>query len=175
MLIMIINYDHHLHRHHHDHDHHGHDKGGRDRLIEGSRGILQGTTAMLISFDASQVSIITISIIITIITQPSSSVLTPSSSAASKSDKITILHNVQLLEWTRIWFEEKTHKVRKLCRDCKKVLDYLAISEVRDSLYKMFLKHSHILLQNSLACSENLTWIQMQHPPRWILIDLHIK
>ena len=32
-----------------------HPQAGRDRLIEGSRGILQGTTAMLISFDASQV------------------------------------------------------------------------------------------------------------------------
>jgi len=53
-------------------------QGGRDRLIEGSRGILQGTTAMLISFDASQ--------------------------------------------------------VRKLCRDCKKVLDYLAISEVIETM-----------------------------------------
>jgi len=51
---------------------------GRDRLIEGSRGILQGTTAMLICFDASQ--------------------------------------------------------VRKLCRDCKKVLDYLAISEVIETM-----------------------------------------
>jgi len=53
-------------------------QGGRDRLIEGSRGILQGTTAMLICFDASQ--------------------------------------------------------VRKLCRDCKKVLDYLAISEVIETM-----------------------------------------
>jgi len=53
-------------------------QGGRDRLIEGSRGILQGTTSMLISFDASQ--------------------------------------------------------VRKLCRDCKKVLDYLAISEVIETM-----------------------------------------
>merc|ERR1719429_667704 len=53
-------------------------QGGRDRLIEGSRGILQGTTAMLITFDASQ--------------------------------------------------------VRKLCRDCKKVLDYLAISEVIETM-----------------------------------------
>lgn len=53
-------------------------QAGRDRLIEGSRGILQGTTAMLISFDASQ--------------------------------------------------------VRKLCRDCKKVLDYLAISEVIETM-----------------------------------------
>eukprot|EP00092_Neocalanus_flemingeri_P006291 GFUD01006767.1.p1 GENE.GFUD01006767.1~~GFUD01006767.1.p1 ORF type:complete len:853 (+),score=238.10 GFUD01006767.1:61-2619(+) len=51
---------------------------GRDHLIEGSRGILQGTTAMLICFDASQ--------------------------------------------------------VRKLCRDCKKVLDYLAISEVIETM-----------------------------------------
>ena len=30
-------------------------KAGRDRLIAGSRGILQGTTAMLVSFDESQV------------------------------------------------------------------------------------------------------------------------
>jgi hypothetical protein len=30
-------------------------QGGRDKLIEGSRGILQGTTAMLICFDSSQV------------------------------------------------------------------------------------------------------------------------
>jgi len=51
---------------------------GRDKLIEGSRGILQGTTNMLISFDTSQ--------------------------------------------------------VRKLCRDCKKVLDYLAISEVIETM-----------------------------------------
>jgi len=51
---------------------------GRDRLIEGSRAILQGTTAMLISFDSAQ--------------------------------------------------------VRKLCRDCKKVLDYLAISEVIETI-----------------------------------------
>merc|ERR1739846_215736 len=49
-------------------------QSGRDRLIAGSRGILQGTTSMLVIFDESQ--------------------------------------------------------VRKLCRDCKKVLDYLAISEV---------------------------------------------
>ena len=70
MLIMNINYDHHPHRHHHDHDHDGHAKGGRDRLIEGSRGILQGTTAMLISFDASQVSI---TIIITNCDSPSPS------------------------------------------------------------------------------------------------------
>ena len=28
---------------------------GRDHLIAGSRGILQGTTAMLVSFDESQV------------------------------------------------------------------------------------------------------------------------
>jgi len=53
-------------------------QAGRDRLIEGSRGILQGTTNMLISFDASQ--------------------------------------------------------VRKICRDCKKVLDYLAISEVIETM-----------------------------------------
>jgi len=53
-------------------------KVGRDRLIEGSRGILQGTTNMLLSFDASQ--------------------------------------------------------VRKICRDCKKVLDYLAISEVIETM-----------------------------------------
>merc|ERR1719348_2332930 len=53
-------------------------KAGRDKLIEGSRGILQGTTAMLISFDSSQ--------------------------------------------------------VRKLCRDCKKVLDFLAISEVIETM-----------------------------------------
>ena len=32
-------------------------QGGRDRLISGSRGILQGTTAMLVSFDESQVSL----------------------------------------------------------------------------------------------------------------------
>ena len=32
-------------------------KGGRDRLIAGSRGILQGTTAMLVIFDESQVKI----------------------------------------------------------------------------------------------------------------------
>jgi len=51
---------------------------GRDKLIEGSRAILQGTTSMLISFDSSQ--------------------------------------------------------VRKLCRDCKKVLDYLAISEVIETM-----------------------------------------
>jgi len=51
---------------------------GRDHLIEGSRGILQGTTAMLTCYDASQ--------------------------------------------------------VRKLCRDCKKVLDYLAISEVIETM-----------------------------------------
>ena len=31
-------------------------QSGRDRLITGSRGILQGTTAMLVSFDESQVS-----------------------------------------------------------------------------------------------------------------------
>ena len=30
-------------------------QSGRDRLITGSRGILQGTTAMLVSFDESQV------------------------------------------------------------------------------------------------------------------------
>jgi hypothetical protein len=30
-------------------------KSGRDRLIAGSRGILQGTTAMLVIFDESQV------------------------------------------------------------------------------------------------------------------------
>ena len=30
-------------------------KAGRDRLIAGSRGILQGTTAMLVIFDESQV------------------------------------------------------------------------------------------------------------------------
>ncbi len=30
-------------------------KQGRDRLIAGSRGILQGTTAMLVIFDESQV------------------------------------------------------------------------------------------------------------------------
>jgi len=53
-------------------------KAGRDKLIEGSRGILQGTTNMLICFDTSQ--------------------------------------------------------VRKLCRDCKKVLDYLAISEVIETM-----------------------------------------
>ena len=51
---------------------------GRDHLIAGSRGILQGTTAMLVSFDESQ--------------------------------------------------------VRRLCRDCKKVLDYLAISEVIETM-----------------------------------------
>ena len=53
-------------------------QAGRDTLIEGSRGILQGTTNMLITFDESQ--------------------------------------------------------VRKLCRDCKKVLDYLAISEVIETM-----------------------------------------
>ena len=54
------------------HADHNHDyaKGGRDRLIEGSRGILQGTTAMLISFDASQVSFIILVIIIIIIIIP---------------------------------------------------------------------------------------------------------
>ncbi len=31
-------------------------KAGRDRLIAGSRGILQGTTAMLVFFDESQVN-----------------------------------------------------------------------------------------------------------------------
>ena len=31
-------------------------QGGRDRLISGSRGILQGTTTMLVIFDESQVS-----------------------------------------------------------------------------------------------------------------------
>ena len=30
-------------------------QNGRDRLITGSRGILQGTTAMLVAFDESQV------------------------------------------------------------------------------------------------------------------------
>ena len=30
-------------------------QGGRDKLISGSRGILQGTTSMLVSFDESQV------------------------------------------------------------------------------------------------------------------------
>ena len=30
---------------------------GRDRLIQGSRGILQGTTSMLVTFDESQVFI----------------------------------------------------------------------------------------------------------------------
>ncbi len=30
-------------------------QSGRDRLIQGSRGILQGTTNMLVSFDESQV------------------------------------------------------------------------------------------------------------------------
>ena len=30
-------------------------QAGRDRLIQGSRGILQGTTAMLVTFDESQV------------------------------------------------------------------------------------------------------------------------
>ena len=53
-------------------------KGGRDHLITGSRGILQGTTAMLVTFDESQ--------------------------------------------------------VRKICRDCKKVRDYLAISEVIETM-----------------------------------------
>ena len=53
-------------------------QNGRDRLIQGSRGILQGTTSMLVTFDESQ--------------------------------------------------------VRKLCRDCKKVLDYLAISEVIETM-----------------------------------------
>ena len=53
-------------------------QNGRDRLISGSRGILQGTTSMLVTFDESQ--------------------------------------------------------VRKLCRDCKKVLDYLAISEVIETM-----------------------------------------
>jgi len=53
-------------------------QSGRDRLIAGSRGILQGTTSMLVIFDESQ--------------------------------------------------------VRKLCRDCKKVLDYLAISEVIETM-----------------------------------------
>ena len=40
-------------------------QSGRDRLIQGSRGILQGTTAMLVTFDESQVgySIITSSTI----------------------------------------------------------------------------------------------------------------
>ncbi len=32
-------------------------KAGRDRLIAGSRGILQGTTAMLVFFDESQVNV----------------------------------------------------------------------------------------------------------------------
>ena len=31
-------------------------QNGRDRLITGSRGILQGTTAMLVAFDESQVT-----------------------------------------------------------------------------------------------------------------------
>lgn len=31
-------------------------QSGRDRLITGSRGILQGTTSMLVSFDESQVN-----------------------------------------------------------------------------------------------------------------------
>ena len=31
-------------------------QNGRDRLITGSRGILQGTTAMLVAFDESQVN-----------------------------------------------------------------------------------------------------------------------
>lgn len=31
-------------------------QGGRDKLISGSRGILQGTTSMLVSFDESQVT-----------------------------------------------------------------------------------------------------------------------
>lgn len=31
-------------------------QAGRDRLIQGSRGILQGTTSMLVTFDESQVS-----------------------------------------------------------------------------------------------------------------------
>ncbi len=53
-------------------------QNGRDRLISGSRGILQGTTSMLITFDESQ--------------------------------------------------------VRKICRDCKKVLDYLAVSEVIETM-----------------------------------------
>ena len=72
-------------------------KGGRDRLIEGSRGILQGTTAMLISFDASQVGItiiiniiiITVIVIITI----SMLTMTPPRSADSKSHTNTILLN----------------------------------------------------------------------------------
>ncbi len=53
-------------------------QSGRDQLIAGSRGILQGTTTMLVTFDESQ--------------------------------------------------------VRKICRDCKKVLDYLAISEVIETM-----------------------------------------
>ena len=32
-------------------------QSGRDRLITGSRGILQGTTSMLVSFDESQVNL----------------------------------------------------------------------------------------------------------------------
>eukprot|EP00095_Tigriopus_kingsejongensis_P003227 maker-scaffold547_size140190-snap-gene-0.23 protein:Tk03227 transcript:maker-scaffold547_size140190-snap-gene-0.23-mRNA-1 annotation:"Vinculin" len=51
---------------------------GRDQLIAGSRGILQGTTSMLVVFDESQ--------------------------------------------------------VKKICRDCKKVLDYLAVAEVIETM-----------------------------------------
>ncbi|XP_059092000.1 vinculin-like [Tigriopus californicus] len=53
-------------------------QAGRDRLISGSRAILQGTTSMLVVFDESQ--------------------------------------------------------VRKICRDCKKVLDYLAVAEVIETM-----------------------------------------
>jgi vinculin len=37
-----------------------------------------------------------------------------------------------LLSW--FWLRTSAFQIRKLCRDCKKVLDYLAISEVIETM-----------------------------------------
>ena len=51
-------------------------------------------------------------------------------------------------------FEQTQTKVRKLCRDCKKVLDYLAISEVitlKDLIQLVFIMVK-VFVQTSLVC-----------------------
>lgn len=92
----------------------------RKKLIEGSRGILQGTSSLLLCFDESE--------------------------------------------------------VRKIIRECKKVLDYLAVAEVIETMEDLvqFLKDlSPCLSKVSISFSGNIKSLNNITPLNYLMLGMH--